>query len=211
MHFAIYLASHTVSGEISNNSMRFTAIRPVTRGSLFFGKYFAIVIMSAILLLFSTVTSLCVGGIIYGFDSLKILMVFNGNTIFVAHPLLVITIFTLSNMLLIMLYTAVAILFSTALKSELLAMLISVIMYAGNLVLPLFFGATSWLRFYPLVNVNLFAYFGSTRLASDSVISQLFNTVVYQGMSIWITIVFIIGITTILLALAKIIFKKLSS
>ena len=206
--FAIYLASHTISGEISNNSMRFTAIRPVTRGSLFFGKYFAIIIMSTILLLFSTITSLCVGGIIYGFDSLKILMVINGSDVFVAHPLGMIGLFTLSNLLKIVLYTAIAMLFSSMLKSELLTMLISIIIYAGNLVLPLFFGASSWLRFYPLVNVNLFAYFGSTQPVSDSVLSKLFNSVVYQGMNIWITLVYIIGITSLLLAIAKIIFKK---
>ena len=206
--FAIYLASNTISGEISNNSMRFTAIRPVTRGSLFFGKYLAIIIMSTILLLFSTITSLCVGGIIYGFDTLKILMVINGNSVFVAHPLLMIALFTLSNFLTIVLYTAVAMLFSSILRSELLAMLISIIIYAGNLVLPLFFGATSWLRFYPLANINLFAYFGSTQQVADSVLSKLFNSVVYQGMNIWITLVYIVGITALLLAIAKIIFKK---
>ena len=206
--FAIYLASHTISGEINNNTMRFTAIRPVTRGSLFFGKYFAIIIMSTILLLFSTITSLCVGGIIYGFDSLKILMVINGNSVFVAHPLLMIALFTLSNFLMIVLYTAIAMLFSSILKSELLAMLISIIIYAGNLVLPLFFGATSWLRFYPFANVNLYAYFGSNRPISDSVLAKLFNTVVYQGMNIWITLVYIIGITVLLLSIAKVIFKR---
>ena len=206
--FAVYLASHTIAGEINNNSMRFTAIRPVTRGSIFFGKYLAIVIMSTILLLFSTITSLCVGGIIYGFDSLKILMVINGNSVFVAHPLLMIALFTLSNFLIIVLYTSIAMLFSAILRSELLAMLISVIIYVGNLVLPLFFGATSWLRFYPLANINLFAYFGSTQQVSDNVLSKLFNSVVYQGMNIWITLVYIIGIASLLLAIAKVIFKK---
>ena len=47
--------------------MRFTAVRPVKRGSIFFGKYFAIMIMSAILLLFGTITSLIVGGILIYF------------------------------------------------------------------------------------------------------------------------------------------------
>ena len=67
--FAIYLASHTISGEISNTTIRFTAIRPVKRSTLFIGKYFAITIMSLILLLFGTITSLIVGGILYGFNS----------------------------------------------------------------------------------------------------------------------------------------------
>ena len=206
--FAIYLASHTIAGEISNKSMRFTAIRPVSRGSLFFGKFVAIIVMSTILLLFSTATSLCVGGIMYGFDSLNILMVINGNSVLVAHPLLMIALFTLSNLLLIILYTAIAMLFSTIIKSELLAMLISILIYAGNLVLPLFFGATSWLRFYPLANINLYAYFGSGHPASESILAKLFNNVIYQGMNIWITIAYIVGITTLLLTIGKIVFKK---
>ena len=206
--FAIYLASHTIAGEISNKSMRFTAIRPVSRGSLFFGKFVAIIVMSTILLLFSTATSLCVGGIMYGFDSLNILMVINGNSVLVAHPLLMIALFTLSNLLLIILYTAIAMLFSTIIKSELLAMLISILIYAGNLVLPLFFGATSWLRFYPLANINLYAYFGSGHPASESILAKLFNNVIYQGMNIWVTIAYIVGITTLLLTIGKIVFKK---
>lgn len=206
--FAIYLASHSISGEISNKSMRFIAIRPISRGSMFLGKYFAVIIMSAILLIFSTITSLCIGGIMYGFDSAKILMVMNGNNVFVAHPLLMIGLFTLSNFLMIVLYTAIAMLFSTIFKSELLAMLFSIIIYAGNIVLPLFFGVTSWLRFYPLANINLFAYFGSTQPASDSMLAKLFNNVVYQGMSMWITLIYIVGITALLLLISKIIFRK---
>lgn len=206
--FAIYLASHTISGEINNNTMRFTAVRPVKRSSLFMGKYVAILIISLILLLFGTITSLCVGGIMYGFNSADILMLINSKTVLVAHPLVLIGIFALSNLLTVALYTAIAILFSTLLKSDLLAMVISVVIYVVNLILPLFFGASSWLKFYPFTNINLFAYFSSTKLTSDSILSKMFNTVVYGGMNIWISLIYIIGITTIILLISKVIFKK---
>ena len=117
-------------------------------------------------------------------------MVVNGGTVIVAHPAVVIGIFMLSNFLMLALYSALTMLFSAMFKSDLLAMIVSVAFYAVNLILPLFFGQASWLRFYPFANINLFAYFGSTRIASDSVLSQLFNSVVYNGMNIWISLVY---------------------
>ena len=208
MIFAIYLSAHTISGEISGNTMRFTALRPVKRSSLFFGKYFAIVIMSLILLLFGTVTSMTVGGILYGFESANILMIINSSWVFNIHPLIVIWIFVLSLLLNIALYSALTIMLSSMFKSDLLAMIVSVVIYVVNLILPLFFGMTSWLKFYPLANVNLFAYFGATSVTTDSILSKLFNNIVYQGMNIWISLIYVFGITTILLLIGRHIFKK---
>ncbi len=206
--FAIYLSAHTISGEINSNTMRFTALRPVKRTSLFFGKYFAIMIMSFILLAFGTITSMTVGGILYGFESANILMIINSTWVFSIHPLAVIGIFVLSLWLMTALYSALAIMLSAIFKSDLLAMIVSVMIYVVNLILPLFFGITSWLKFYPLANINLFAYFGSTSVTTDSILSKLFNNVVYQGMNIWISLIYVLGITTILLLIGRHIFKK---
>lgn len=206
--FAIYLSAHTISGEINSNTMRFTALRPVKRSTLFFGKYIAIMIMAFILLLFGTITSLTVGGILYGFNSANILMIINSTWVFNIHPLAVIAIFVLSLWLTTALYSALAIMLSAIFKSDLLAMIVSVVIYVVNLILPLFFGITSWLKFYPLANINLFAYFGSTSETTDSILSKLFNNVVYQGMNIWISLIYVLGITTILLLIGRHIFKK---
>ena len=206
--FAIYLSAHTISGEINNNTMRFTAMRPVKRGSIFFGKYLAILLMSAILLLFGTIASFIVGGIVFGFSSSNILMIINGGWVAIAHPAVVLGLFVLSSLLLVAFYSALTMMLSCAIKSDLLTMIISVIFYAINLILPLFFGIGSWLRFYPFTNINLFAYFGTTSLTSNSVLSKLFNSVVYNGMNIWITLIYIIGITTLLLLIGKTILKK---
>ncbi len=206
--YAIFLSAHTISGEISNNTMRFTALRPVKRGSIFFGKYFAILTMCFILLLFGTITSLCVGGILFGFNSANILMIVNGNIIFNAHPIIAIILFIFSLLFIIALYSALTMMLSSLLKSDLLVMLIGIVIYAVNLILPLFFGINSWLRFNPLSNINLFAYFGTTRLTSDSVLAKLFNNIVYHGMNIWISLIYVFGITTILLLIGRHLFKK---
>ena len=206
--FAIYLSAHTISGEINNNTMRFTALRPIKRSSLFFGKYFAIAIMSFILLLFGTITSFITGGILYGFNSANILMTINSSFVLVAHPTVVLGIFVISLLLLTMFYSALTMMLSALVKSDLLAMIIGIIIYIVNLILPLFFGAGSWLRFYPGTNMNLFAYFGTTRISADSILAKLFNNVVYHGMNLWISLIYIIGINTILLIIGKTIFKK---
>ena len=206
--FATYLSANTISGEINNNTMRFMAMRPIKRGTLYMGKYMAIVIMSLILLLFGTITSFIVGGILFGFNCANILMIVNSSYVLVAHPIAVLGLFVLSQLLIIAIYSAITMLLSSIMKSDLLAMAIGVVVYLVNFILPLFFGAGSWLRFYPLANINLFAYFGSNRLVNDSVLSKLFNNIVYHGMSIWISLIYIFGITLILLLLGKLIFKK---
>ena len=208
MLFAIYVSAHTISGEINNNTMRFTAIRPIKRGSIYMGKYLSIVLMSLILLVFGAITSLCVGGIVYGFDSANTLMVVNGNFVMVAHPIAVVILFVVSLLLIIALYSALTMMLSALFKSDIFAMIISVVLYAFNMILPLFFGIGSWLRFYPFANINLFAYFGSNKLVSDSVMSKLFNTVVYQGMNIWISLIYLVGITTLVLLIGKLIFRN---
>jgi len=206
--FAIYLSANTISGEINNNTMRLVSLRPVKRGSLFMGKYFAIIIMSLLLLLFGTITSFIVGGILFGFNCANILMIINGSFVMVSHPAIVLGLFVLNQLLLISLYSAITIMLSSFMKSDLLAMIIGVVLYTVNLILPLFFNASSWLRLYPFANINLFAYFGSNRLTSDNVLGKLFNNVVYHGMNIWISLIYLVGITALVLLIGKIVFKK---
>ncbi|MBO5910057.1 MAG: ABC transporter permease, partial [Clostridia bacterium] len=206
--FAVYLSAHTISGEINNNTMRFIALRPIKRSSLFFGKYFAIIIMSFILLLFGTITSMIVGGIMYGMDSANILMIFNSNIVINTHPMIIIGVFVLSLLLIVAFYSALTMMFSTMFKSDLLALICGVAIYVVNLILPLFFSINSWLKFYPLANINLFAYLGTTSITTDSVLSKLFNAVIYQGMNIWISLIYVFGITTLLLLIGRHIFKK---
>jgi ABC-2 type transport system permease protein len=90
------LACHTIAGEIKDGSIRYMAIRPVSRTELYFGKLLAIVILTSILIVFSGVVSLIVGGIIYGFNTFNILTIFNGSTAIVIHPIIMMLIFLFS-------------------------------------------------------------------------------------------------------------------
>lgn len=206
--FAIYLSANTIAGEISHNTMRFTSIRPVSRGAIFFGKYLSIIIISFVILLFATLAAFITGGVLFGFESANILMIINSSRIFTAHPAVVILIFMFSQLLMVAIYSAITMLLSSFIKSELLTLIIGMLLYLVNFVLPLFFGVASWLRFYPFANINLFAYFNSTNLTNNSIMSQLFNTVVYNGMNMWISLIYIIMIPIITLIIGKLAFKK---
>ena len=206
--FAIYLASNTISGEINNNSMRLVAIRPVKRGSIFFGKYLSILLISLILLVFGTATSFIVGSIIYGTSSANILMIINGYYVFSVHPALMLVIFVASELLMVAFYTAITMLLSSILKLDVLALIIGSVFYIFNLILPILFNSSSWLRFYPFTNINLFAYFSSSRMTADTVLGNMLNAVVYQGMNLWISIAYVFGISIIVLLIGKAVFRK---
>lgn len=206
--FAVYLASNSIAGEINSNTMRFTAVRPVKRGSIFFGKYFSILIISLLLLVFGTATSFIVGTILYGANSANILMIINGYYIASVHPALALAIFVASQFVVVAFYSAIALLLSSILKSDILALIISAIFYVFNLILPVFFNSTSWLRFYPPANINLFAYFSSSRLTTDTVLGNILNPVIYQGMNLWISIAYALGISIVILLIGKAVFKR---
>lgn len=206
--FAIYLASNTISGEINNNSLRLMAIRPTKRGSIFFGKYISIVLISLLLLVFGTATSFLVGSILYGTGSANILMIINGYYVFSVHPALMLAIFVGSLLLMVAFYTAITMLLSSILKLDVLALIIGAVFYIVNLILPVLFNSSSWLRFYPFTNINLFAYFSSSRMTADTVLGNMLNTVVYQGMNLWISLAYVFGISIIVLLIGKAVFKK---
>ena len=127
--------------------------------------------------------------------------------VYVIHPMIALAIFVFSQLLLVAVYCAIAMMLSALIKSDLLTMIIGIIVYAAHLVLPLFFGASSWLKYNPLSNINLYAYFGTTGQADSSILSKLFNPVVYHGMSLWISIAYVVGITILVIELGKLIFK----
>ena len=60
--YAVMAACNAIAGEIKEGSMRYYAIRPVTRKNIYFGKLLAIIIMSIIFIIFSTIIALAVGG-----------------------------------------------------------------------------------------------------------------------------------------------------
>ncbi len=208
--YAIMAACHSIAGEIKEGSMRYLAIRPVNRTSMFFGKWFAILLMSLILIIFSSIIALCVGGAVYGFESLNILTIFNGTTAVTMHPIIMIVIFLLNMFLELTIYSALAMLLSCMFKSDLLSVTLLLVLYLVNILLPVFVqGANTWLAFYPFSHISIYALFGSSIYAtSNDFFNLLLGSKIYAGSSIILTSSIISILIIAFVALAIKIFKN---
>ncbi len=197
--YAIMVACHAIAGEIKEGSMRYLAIRPISRTKLYFGKLFAILLMSTIMIIFSAIIALCVGGAVYGFQSLKILTIFNGTTAITMHPIVMLLIYLISMFLELTVYASIALLFSTLFKSDLLSVTILLVLYLINTLLPILSdGVNSWLAFYPFSHISLYSMFGSSNYAlSDNFLNIMFGAKIYASSNFILTIL-VIGLFIII-------------
>ena len=208
--YAVMTACHSIAGEVKEGSMRYLAMRPVGRTGIYFGKLFAILIMSLILILFSIVISLIVGGFVYGLDSLTILTIFNSSIAITLHPIGMILIYVLSLFLELMIYVSIAMLLSSLLKSDLFAVTILLVLYLINTLLPMFAGGVnSWLTYYPFSHISLYALFGSSNYAvSSNFFNLLLGAKVYAGTNLILTLAIIAVIILVCNLIATRVFKK---
>lgn len=192
--YASMMACGAIAGEVKDGSMRYYAIRPISRSEIFFGKFFSIVTISTILLIFSSIIATLVGGVVYSFDSLNILTIFNGSIPMTIHPIGMLSIFLLSTLLEIIVYTAIAMLLSCVLKSDLFAVTIMIVLYLINILLPMFVsGANTWLAFYPFSHINLYALFGSSIYAvPNNFFNMILGAKVYMTTNVGLTVSMII-------------------
>ncbi|MBR2969447.1 MAG: ABC transporter permease [Clostridia bacterium] len=208
--YAVMCGCHAISGEIKEGSMRYLAIRPMTRTSLFFGKILSIIIMSLILILFSAIIAISVGGFVYGFETLEILTIFNGSAIIKLHPIGMLAIYLFSFLLELIVYLSLSMLIATLIKSDLFAVTIVLVLYLLNILLPLFIvGPNTWLGFYPFSHISLYSLFGSSLyLVDNNPFASLLGSKVYATSNIGLTILVIIFIVAVCNIIASKIFKR---
>ena len=206
--YSVMLASNSIAGEIKEGSMRYFAIRPITRKEIYFGKLLAIITLSTILTIFSSIIALCVGGAVYGFESLNILTIFNSSTAVVISPITMLIIYLLSFVLELTIYTSIALLLSVVFKSDILSLTIILVLYLINIMLPLFVqGANTWLSFYPFSHISIYTLFGSAVYAGNDFFNLLLGAKVYATTGLVLTILVIITLIVIINFIAARIFK----
>ncbi len=154
--------------------------------------------------LFSAVIAVCVGGAVYGFESLTILTIFNGSTPIVLHPIAMLAIFLLSSILELMAYLSIAMLLSCLIRSDLFAVTLMLVLYLLNILLPMFVGgANTWLTFYPFSHLRLYSVVGSSVYAiSDNFFNMIFGMKIYAGTNIILTAIMIVVVIVIFNILA---------
>ena len=209
--YAIMTVCHSIAGEVKDGTMRYLAIRPVTRTSLVIGKFLAVIIMSTILIVFSGIISLLVGGAVYGFSGLKILTIFNGTTAITMHPLVMFIISLVSILIELVVYCSIATLLSCLFKSDLFAVTIMILFYLLNILLPIVVAgsANSALAYYPFVHLSIYSLFGSSIYASNTnILNMLLGVKIFANTSIWLTGSIIIIAIVVCLLVATQIFKR---
>lgn len=208
--YSIMAACHSIAGEIKEGSMRYLAIRPVSRTKMFFGKWLSILLMSTILIIFSTIIATCVGGAVYGFETNSILTIFNGTHAFTIHPLGMIAIYLVSMLLELIVYSIIAMMLSTIFKSDLVSTTILIVIYLLNILLPIFVqGSNTWLAFYPFSHISLYSLFGSALYAvPTNFFNLIFGAKVYAGTHIALTSSIILILTVIISFISVKVLKK---
>ncbi len=208
--YAIMTACHSIAGEIKEGSMRYFAIRPVSRANIYFGKILAIFTMSTIITIFSTIIAFFVGWSIYGIGSLNILTIFNSANAIVIHPFVMVLLYVASMLFELLIYVSIAMLLSTLLKSDLLSVTLVLLLYLVNTLLPMFVGGiNSALTYYPFSHISLYALFGSSIYApANNFFNLLLGAKVYVGTNIIVTSCVILAIILIVNIASSQIFKK---
>ncbi|MBR1987582.1 MAG: ABC transporter permease subunit [Clostridia bacterium] len=208
--YSIIHACATISGEQKDGTLRYFAMRPVKRSELLFGKFFATVIMSLILIIFSGIISLLVGGAVFGFKSADIFTVFNSNSALVIKPIAMIIINMFSLFVELMVYVSIAYLLSCLIKSDLLNVTLVIVFLLINTLMPAFVvGAKSWLAYYPFSHMSLYALYGSNLYAnSNNFFNLVFGAKVYATTSIVLTVTIPLLIILICLIVASVVFKR---
>ncbi len=208
--YSVMMACSTIAGELKEGSLRYYAIRPISRREILIGKFLSILILSTILLIFSSIIALMVGGVVYNFSTLNILTIFNGSTPIVIHPILMLTIFLISTIFEIIIYTSIALLLSCLLKSDLFAVTIMIVFYLINTLLPVFVnGANTWLAFYPFSHISIYSMFGSSVYAPpNDFFNMILGSKIYLGSNMILSSIMIILLIVLPLLLAKKVFKN---
>lgn len=208
--YAIMAGAHTIAGEMKEGTMRYLAIRPVKRTSILFGKFIAIALMSIILIAFSGVISIVAGGFIYGLKSQMILTVFAGKYAITLHPIAMILIYLISLILELLVYLSIALLLSTFIKSDILAVTILMVVYLINVLLPIFSSSSiGWLAYYPFSHISLYSLFGSSLVAdSKNAFNMLMGAKVYPTTNLALTLFVIAVIIVVCNVISAKIFKR---
>lgn len=208
--FAILTTAYSVAGEIKDGTMRYLAIKPVSRTKLLFGKLIATLILSSILIIFSAIIAICVGAAVYGFSGLDILTTFNAGSVIVISPIAMISLYLISMFLELIIYSAIAMMISCLIKSDLVALVIVVFLCILNNLLPVFVtGTNTWLSFYIFSHINLYSLFGSSIYSvQDNFYNVLLGTKVYATTSLPLMIVCILVLIILPIIISVCRFKK---
>lgn len=206
--YVLYLGATMIAGEYQNGTMKLLAIRPYSRNKILFSKLLATVTVGLIFLLLTFIVTFIAGGILFGIESMNILLVFNASLVTSVSPIVSILFLFLTKAIEIIFYAIFALCISTLFKSNVGSVVVSVLIYFITFVLRMFTVNLGIIKYIPFLNTNLFGYFGSNSInASGSVISNLFKSIIANDMNFFISFGIIALFSAILYAITSVVFK----
>lgn len=158
--FTVIVAAGSVASEFSWGTIKLLMIRPATRGKILLSKYLSTIIFALVLLVILLITSMLIGGIVYGFDRLDVphLAYQDGKVVETAMLTHVLSIYGLSSIQLIMLVTF-AFMISTVFRSSSLAIGLAIfLMFMGAQVTFIIAQKFDWAKYILFANVDLTQY-----------------------------------------------------
>lgn len=207
--FCVVIGSGMISGETSSGTMKMLAIRPYKRGKIMTGKLMATFFMGVIFLIIGTITTFIIGFRMYGLDSAQVLMVFNAESVTTISAIGLFFIFLATLLVRIILYTVFAVFVSTVFKSNIAAVIISVMVYVFVALFGNIFGSSAIYGYLPFANVDVFRYLGGEYVAtSGNVLGLDFSCPIQPDSNFYLSIGISMGFVALLLVITYVIFKK---
>lgn len=200
--FVIFFATSSLSGEQASGTLKMVATRPYTRNKIYSGKFLACFNVALILLSVSLVSSLAIGFAMYGFSFQNVLVVMNADTLFITNPIILLLIYLASILIDIIFYIALAIFISMILKQTTISTGVSSAIFLASVVM-LGSVKSSWIRFVPSLNLQLYRFFTTSQ-------TGLFSFSVVPNTSLLTCGLFAIGFTIVFDLFARFLFTHRS-
>ncbi len=202
--YCVVLGSGMIAGEQNNGTLKLLAIRPYTRGKILFSKIFATMFFVVIFVLLSCIISMIAGSVLFGMESMPILLVYNATLPIVVSPIVALLLYLATLILKIFVYIVLAFALSTLFKSHIVATAVSILCLFVTSIFSIFLTKATIFKYLPLNNLDLFKYFGGGRFPNDdvNVITSIFSspilpdtTFMFSFTNICVTIAILLIIT----------------
>jgi ABC-2 type transport system permease protein len=188
--FTVIVAASSVASEFSWGTIKLLMIRPATRGKILLSKYVSTIIFALVLLVILLVTSMLIGGIVYGFQSLDVphLAYQDGKVVERAMLAHVLSLYGLGSIQLIMMVTF-AFMISTVFRSSSLAIGLAIfLMFMGVQVTFIIAQKFDWAKYILFANIDLTQYIDGVPMVkgmtmSFSIIMLVIYFVVFNALS----------------------------
>lgn len=207
--YVVFLGATMIAGEYANGTMKLLAIRPYSRNKILFSKLISTIIVGLIFLILTFIVTFITGGILFGLESLPMLLIFNSTLVASVSPIVSVIFLFLTKTIEIIFYAILALSISTLFKSNSGSIVIAILIYFASFILTMFTPSLGIFKFLPFVNTNLFGYFGSHSLTkSGSLIGNMFSRIIPNDMNFYVSFAIITLFSVLIYVITSIVFKK---